>query len=57
MIALNMTAYPSVRKPALEAPEPVELEFARDTPQPNSLAAERQAADGIPLDPGEPILE
>jgi hypothetical protein len=30
MIALNMTAYPSVRKPALEAPEPVELEFARD---------------------------
>jgi len=31
MIALNMTAYPSVRKPALEAPEPVELEFARDT--------------------------
>jgi hypothetical protein len=32
MIAVNMTAYPSVRKPALEAPEPVELEFARDTP-------------------------
>jgi NAD(P)-dependent dehydrogenase (short-subunit alcohol dehydrogenase family) len=31
MIAVNMTAYPSVRKPALEAPEPVELEFARDT--------------------------
>ena len=30
MIAVNMTAYPSVRKPALEAPEPVELEFARD---------------------------
>lgn len=28
-----------------------------DTPQPNSLAAERQAADGIPLDPGDPILE
>jgi hypothetical protein len=33
MIALNMTAYPSVRKPALEAPEPVELEFARDRPR------------------------
>ena len=31
MIAVNMTADPSVRKPALEAPEPVELEFARDT--------------------------
>jgi hypothetical protein len=31
MIAVNMTAYPSVRKPALEPPEPVELEFARDT--------------------------
>jgi hypothetical protein len=30
MIAVNMTAYPSVRKPALEAPKPVELEFARD---------------------------
>jgi hypothetical protein len=32
MIAVNMTAYPSVRKPALEAPEPVDLEFARDRP-------------------------
>jgi hypothetical protein len=31
MIAANPTAYPSVRKPALHAPEPVELEFARDT--------------------------
>jgi hypothetical protein len=31
MIAVNMTAYPSVRKPALDAPEPIELEFARDT--------------------------
>jgi hypothetical protein len=31
MIAVNMTAYPSVRKPALEPLEPVELEFARDT--------------------------
>jgi hypothetical protein len=31
MLAVNMTAYPSVRNPALEAPEPVELEFARDT--------------------------
>jgi len=30
MIAVNMTAYPSVRKPALDAPEPVELEFASD---------------------------
>jgi hypothetical protein len=30
MIAANMTAYPSVRKPALEAPEPVELGVARD---------------------------
>jgi hypothetical protein len=26
----NMTAYPSVRKPALDAPEPIELEFVRD---------------------------
>jgi hypothetical protein len=25
-----MTAYPSVRKPALDTPEPIELEFARD---------------------------
>jgi hypothetical protein len=31
MIAMKMTAYPSVRKTALEPPEPVELEFARDT--------------------------
>jgi hypothetical protein len=30
MIAVNMTTYASVRKPALDAPEPVELEFARD---------------------------
>jgi hypothetical protein len=30
MIAVNMTAYPSVRKPALDAPEPIELEFVRD---------------------------
>jgi hypothetical protein len=30
MIAANMTACPSVRKPALDAPEPVELGFARD---------------------------
>jgi hypothetical protein len=30
MIAVNITAYPSVRKPALEPPEAVELEFARD---------------------------
>jgi hypothetical protein len=30
MIAVNMTTYPSVRKPALDAPEPIELEFARD---------------------------
>jgi hypothetical protein len=30
MIAVNMTAYPSVRKPALDAPEPIELEFATD---------------------------
>jgi len=31
LCGMNMTAYPSVRKPALEPPEPVELEFARDT--------------------------
>jgi hypothetical protein len=30
-VAVNMTAYPSVRKPALDAPEPIELEFARDS--------------------------
>jgi hypothetical protein len=29
-VAVNMTTYPSVRKPALDAPEPIELEFARD---------------------------
>jgi hypothetical protein len=29
-VAVNMTAYPSVRKPARDAPEPIELEFARD---------------------------
>jgi len=34
MIAVNMTAYPSVRKHALDAPEPIELEFARDTTKP-----------------------
>jgi hypothetical protein len=31
-MAVNMTAYPSVRKPALDAPEPIELEFAKDRP-------------------------
>jgi hypothetical protein len=31
MIAVNMTAYPSVRKPALDTPEPIELEFAMHT--------------------------
>jgi hypothetical protein len=30
MVAVNMTVYLSVRKPALDAPEPIELEFARD---------------------------
>jgi hypothetical protein len=33
MIAVNMTAYLSVRKPALDAPEPIELEFAMHTPK------------------------
>jgi hypothetical protein len=28
---LKMTAYPSVHKPALDTPEPIELEFAKDT--------------------------
>jgi hypothetical protein len=26
----RVRAYPSVRKPALDAPEPIELEFTRD---------------------------
>src|SRR5450759_3350893 len=30
MIAVKMTAQLSVRKPALDAPEPIELEFVRD---------------------------
>jgi len=30
-VAVNVTAYPGVRKSALDAPEPIELEFARDT--------------------------
>jgi hypothetical protein len=29
---MKMTAYPSVRKPARNTPEPIELEFARDRP-------------------------
>ena len=50
MIAVNMTAYPSVRKPALDAPEPVELEFARDRsrrfgfPSTRSTAQQRSIA-------------
>jgi hypothetical protein len=31
MIAMKMTAYPRVRKPARDTPEPIELEFAKDT--------------------------
>jgi hypothetical protein len=38
-VAVNMTAYPSVRKPALDAPEPIELEFARDTSAVAEIAA------------------
>jgi hypothetical protein len=38
-VAVNMTAYPSVRKPALDAPEPIELEFARDTSDASELFA------------------
>jgi hypothetical protein len=30
MIAVNMTAYPVVRKTARDTPEPIELQFARD---------------------------
>ena len=44
MIAVNMPAYPSVRKPALEPPEPVELEFARDTWQLDSWESYRDVA-------------
>jgi hypothetical protein len=34
MIAMKMTAYPSVRKPARNTPESIELEFARDRSKP-----------------------
>jgi hypothetical protein len=51
-----MTAYPSVRKPALEAPEPVELEFARDRPKRCFEANNRTAAvlRQQPMDIGQP---
>jgi hypothetical protein len=39
MIAVNMTAYPNVRKPALDAPEPIELEFAKDRQGGDRVAA------------------
>jgi hypothetical protein len=38
MMAVNMTAYPSVRKPALDALDPIELEFARDRVRYDELA-------------------
>jgi hypothetical protein len=31
MTAMKMTVYPSVRKPARNTPESIELEFARDS--------------------------
>jgi hypothetical protein len=42
MIATKMTAYPSVRKPARNTPEPIELEFARDTHGNRRVTASRR---------------
>jgi hypothetical protein len=44
MIAMKITAYLSVRKPARNTPEPIELEFTRD--RQNSFPAASSIAAG-----------